>query len=268
MSAIPVAQATPVPTQLVEVVAPSTLQAGYTFMADVGGKHVSVTVPEGGVKEGQRFTVPVPADAAGESTALTGTANNIPRGHWRDGLCDCCSYGPFHPHLWNAWCCPLILMGQVLTRMNMSWLGERNSPNSSSTFTRLVWLVVIYIAVNILFSPPSPVAHVIGEGEDIGVEVIQPPINPITYGIYQAVNFAYGLYALIILVKLRAAIRERYSLPNQTHCGDLAEDVCCSLCCACCTNAQLARHTADYNERRAVCCSNTGLPPAPISLVV
>ena len=31
--------------------------------------------------------------------------------------------------------------------------------------------------------------------------------------------------------------------------------------CSCCTVAQMARHTADYETYAARCCSDTGLPP-------
>jgi len=42
------------------VVAPATLEAGFVFEATVDGIDFSVTVPEGGVVEGQRFQVPYP----------------------------------------------------------------------------------------------------------------------------------------------------------------------------------------------------------------
>ncbi|CAB9531977.1 expressed unknown protein (Partial), partial [Seminavis robusta] len=42
---IPVAQAVPAAdSQLVQVIAPATLDAGYSFMAKVDGKTVSITV--------------------------------------------------------------------------------------------------------------------------------------------------------------------------------------------------------------------------------
>jgi Cys-rich protein (TIGR01571 family) len=223
--------------------------------------------PEGGVKEGQRFVVPVSLPAAmGEATPLTGFSysdDTSPRGLWKDSLCDCLSLGPCHPSLWCAWCCPQILMAQVLTRMNMSWLGERNSSQAASTFKTVVCLVVAYYVLSSLLAPPKPVPRVTGDDDvDINVEWIQPDANPLTYMLYQLVNLAFGLYTLVVMVRLRAAVREKYSLPNQTPCGDTVEDVCCSCFCGCCTVSQLARHTADYHERRALCCSSTGLPPS------
>ena len=32
---------------------------------------------------------------------------NVPVGHWKDGLCDCFTYGPFHNHCCISCFCPL-----------------------------------------------------------------------------------------------------------------------------------------------------------------
>ena len=45
---------------MMEVVAPATLSEGYTFDVDIEGTTTSVTVPKGGVEEGQSFTIPMP----------------------------------------------------------------------------------------------------------------------------------------------------------------------------------------------------------------
>lgn len=211
----------------------------------------------------------------GEATPLTGTYSSFyddsssPRGVWKDGLCDCCSLGPCHASFWCAWCCPQIAMAQVLTRMKMSWLGERNSAQASNTFRMTVCVVIAYYVVSSILAPPKPIPQITGEGDDdlnIQVEWIQPHVNGLQLLLYYMVNIAFGLYSLIVLVKLRAAVRERYSLPNLTPCGDTLEDIFCACCCGCCTVSQLARHTADYHERRAVCCSSTGLPDKPTAM--
>lgn len=55
----------------------------------------------------------------------SGASSNIIIGKsWNDSLFDCFRFGLFHPTLWNALCCPQILMGQVLTRLNMTWFGD------------------------------------------------------------------------------------------------------------------------------------------------
>jgi len=82
------------------------ISQGYTFDAETNGHSFKVTVPIGGVEEGQRFSVPFPATSNDFSGQAVPRAS-VPVGHWKDGLCDCCRLGCVHPVIWNAWCCPL-----------------------------------------------------------------------------------------------------------------------------------------------------------------
>lgn len=99
----PVAVPPTTSTALMQVTAPATLPEGYVFETSLGDRLVQVTVPVGGVEEGQTFTVPLPND-------LESAVHNkihVPVGHWRDGLfCgNLCNYGVCHPHCWTACCC-------------------------------------------------------------------------------------------------------------------------------------------------------------------
>lgn len=67
-------------------------------------------------------------------------------------------------------------------------------------------------------------------------------------------GFLLGLFFLIALIRTRQAVRDHYSIP-----GGCCEDVVCSTCCGCCVIAQMARHTGDYENNEAVCCSDRGL---------
>ena len=129
----------------VQVIAPATLSAGYTFDALYEGKTFTVTVPEGGVVKGQRFIVPFIPPAVAEATPIAKNASliplnppnttgedKIPTGAWRDALCDCCQFGPCHPSLLIACFCRPILVAQLLTRMKMTWLGQRTHFRNSS----------------------------------------------------------------------------------------------------------------------------------------
>jgi len=87
-----------------EVVAPATLSEGYTFEVEIEGNTTTITVPKGGVEEGQKFTIAMPSSAV----LQVGLPRvNVPVGQWRDGLCDCCKYGMCHNHLWTSNCCCL-----------------------------------------------------------------------------------------------------------------------------------------------------------------
>mmetsp|Transcript_34469 Transcript_34469/g.83403 ORF Transcript_34469/g.83403 Transcript_34469/m.83403 type:complete len:311 (+) Transcript_34469:118-1050(+) len=66
--------------ETVKVVAPATLSEGYTFDAVVDGRTVTVTVPTGGVKEGETFEAIVPSVAGGIVATTTKTIVNNPDG--------------------------------------------------------------------------------------------------------------------------------------------------------------------------------------------
>lgn len=69
--------------------------------------------------------------------------------------------------------------------------------------------------------------------------------------------FMYG-FAVFVAQSTRSSIREKFMI-REERCYDL-EDVMCSSTCLPCTVAQMARHTANYDNYEAVCCSKTGLP--------
>ena len=93
------------------VMAPATLPEGYEFETRIGTSRIMVTVPPGGVEEGQMFDVPLPP-------AVTSAGSiRIPVGHWRDSLLGCFNYGPCHPHLWTGLCCALCKSGGQASRL-------------------------------------------------------------------------------------------------------------------------------------------------------
>jgi len=216
---------------LVEVTSPANLAEGYSFRATLGNKSFYVTVPRGGVEEGQTFLAPWP-DFFDDRLILESNDLEIPRGDWRDGLCNCFVNGVCHPVPWNSLCFPLIAIFQVMTRLRISWTGEINC--SGNTFR--IALLLTFISI-ILIS-----------------------IAPLSY-IFEGVSYAYHLslwfYLIYLVTMTRFYARESYSIPSQS-CGDL-EDPCCSIFCTCCTISQIARHTTDYSRYHASCCTKTGL---------
>lgn len=226
--------------------------------------HLSSQQPPGGVTEGQRFVVPLPPDAAkpmATSTPLVGDASGAPRYQWKDGLCDCFRLGCFHPSLLNALFCPQLLMAQVATRMKMTWLGNIVGPESEeykNTWCKVATIVVIYYVITTALSPFKPDVTF----DEYGNMVQDGPDAPLWVQITNnVVGTAFGLYSLVVMIKVRRSVRERYQIQTE-KCG-ACEDCCCVFWCGCCTVSQMARHTADYEQRRAVCCSSTGLPDTP-----
>ena len=78
----------------VQVVAPMDLQEGYQLQVEINGQTQTVTVPAGGVKEGQSFqAAPMGGGAGAAVPTKDGAVHVIPSGKWRDGLCECCTFG-------------------------------------------------------------------------------------------------------------------------------------------------------------------------------
>lgn len=261
------AVATATTATMVEIVAPTSLREGYTVDAVYNGIPFKATVPPGGVEKGQTFVVPFSPDMMTETPVpneFTGlsSGDDAPLYQWKDGICDCCRLGVVHPSFLNACCCPQILMAQVLTRMRMNWLGTPSVEGEwKKTFQRVLTIVVVYFTLSTIFAPPAPDFTVDGK-------IIQnsPPAPVWLVIVSNLINGAFGLYTVIVLMKLRKAVRTRYHIPEQNCPG--MEDFCCSFWCTCCTVAQLARHTANYEDRRAIYCSKTGLPErAPVMIV-
>lgn len=229
---------------LVTVTAPATLDAGFRFEAEFDGAPFLVTVPKGGVIKGQKFEVPF----------IQSTQFSPSYGKWKDDLCNCCSFGPFHPSFLNAMCCPLLLLGQVMTRMEMNFCGLPGSPEQvQNTFKYLLYIWLGYVVVGVFFGPKDTAE----DDDDV------QPINPI-YSLYGSFLM---IYTLVLMYRTRRAIRERYDIPDETTCR-VTNDCCCSFWCGCCTISQMARHTADYDTSPAHYCTKTGVrTAAPVMTV-
>jgi len=244
----------------IRVIAPSNLAPGYQFEAESEGKHYMVTVPEGGVKEGQEFTAkasPIPV-----ITASKGVGGSSGPGSWKDGLCSCLRYGCCHPHLClSFWCMPIAL-AQVMTRMRLNFLAQRGSVSEvAKTFTRVVVITVTYFLTNWLLGMATFAMMgdlVIDENNSYDVTEGKGLMVMILHYVREILYYAFMIYILIALYRTRKAVREQHNIPTQS-CGNY-EDVCCTLFCSFCTTMQLMRQTADYDTYNANCCTETGLP--------
>lgn len=244
--AIPVAVA----TQEVEVVAPATLVEGYEFEAQYEGKTFTVTVPKGGVTKGQKFMATIP-------TKESAVSPDLPLGHWKDGLCDCCMFGCCHPSCCIAAFCQPILWGQIMTRMKLTWLASPGLPAEvAKTFTYISAGYIIWIVLFSFFGQNQVTTTYTDPDTGNTTPFTSFVNNP--FGNF--LNFLYFLFILYIGTKTRYAVRKRYNIPTG-QCGD-CEDLACVWCCSCCTVSQLARATADYETTPPSWCSETGLQRA------
>jgi Cys-rich protein (TIGR01571 family) len=184
---------------------------------------------------------------------------NIPVGAWRDGVCDCCTLGPCHPTVClSVWWFPHIALGQVMTRMRLSWSGDPDGyrPLGLSPFKIMVILTMFYFVVSIF-------VHAVFRSYTTAKYGERPPPIPgwvlLLIGFRSLVGLGIFLYGLIVRIRTRAYIRNKYAIPEMYCTG--CDDCCMSFCCCCCTTAQMLRHTADYDANNASCCSETGLWP-------
>lgn len=186
-------------------------------------------------------------------------ATDAPIGYWKDSLWSCFRLGPCHVSLWNSACCPQILMAQVLTRMHMNWFGESSPENEwRQTFPRMLYLVGCYWFLT-FFLAPATTALVERDKDGNAVLSSTDPAPSIQSKLYNLFSLAFGFYTLIVLAKLRRAVRLRYEIPLTYPVMGQMEDCCLSFWCGCCAVAQIARHTCDYEHQPASCCCTTGL---------
>ena len=227
---------------MVAVVAPSTLQAGYTFNAQVDGKDFVVTVPEGGVTEGQVFQVPYPSASVGTTTIASGGAfagtsagrgvlpqddSDVVKGMWRNNLLDC--FEVFCNGLfWMSLFCNPIIFGQVMERMKLDAFGLKKGKEGTCNIITAVFVVYLVLIL-------------------IGVGMFVWPF--------------WFIFTLIAFSNARYAYRKHYDIkPSLCDCCDgRMDDYCCTFWCGCCTGIQLARHTHDERKYPYNCCSATGL---------
>ncbi|EED90283.1 predicted protein [Thalassiosira pseudonana CCMP1335] len=237
-----------------EVVAPATLPEGYAFEAEVKGETFTVRVPLGGVEEGQKFSVPFSAGSRGYSGAAVPRVS-VPVGHWKFfNLNDVILLIILTISSSTA------LAGQVMSRLKLTWTAnEGTSAQALATFRILLGISIAFVvADNILFLYPS-YFHEMPKDPYNKYENEQYREYVMRFGFCRMVlRVIFNLFAVYVVWKTRAYIREKYSIPARC-CGE-CEDCCCSFWCTCCTIGQMARHTADYETYAAICCNDTGLP--------
>lgn len=227
---------------MVIVEAPSTLPENYTFEAFINGdknRPFVVEVPEGGVKEGEKILTPLP-------TSLQGDRIQAPTGRWKDGLFHCFSLGLCHASLCCAFWCSKISMAQIMTRMQLTWLGEHGQKVATQNTFKVV---VLLFASYTLFSTSLEIASL----------EYTLATTPTTIVAMKAIgSVLFGIWSLYSLCRTRQNIRKQYSIPEERCVG--CEDVCCAIFCSCCTISQMARHTGEYETYPGVILTSTGHP--------
>lgn len=231
------------PGKKVWVIAPANLPGGYRFEAQLDDRKFLATVPPGGVVKGQTFLT--------EYRDLDRIVMSVPVGKWRDGICDCFAAGICHPMLLTTFICPLLSLGQIMTRSRLTWTGSSGPlVETRMTYTSMWIILLSYVALNIVFIalPLTKENPFMTEDDEIDWMEVGPILG---------INVCFMLYSLCTITRARTSIKDKYAIPNGV-CGDV-EDCCCAMLCQPCAICQMGRHTADFDTFRGVCCSSTGL---------
>ena len=209
------------------------------------------------------LVLPSRVDNGGQTTPLSPP----PYGRWNDYLCDCCAYGCCHPSFFNAVFFPRILIAQIMTRMKLNIcaipVNDRTARRTCPTMVLLILLVTIF-----QYTMNCDKAHLKFTDHGIAIDK-HSGCSHWQWKLQWVVPTLFGLYTFIILAKLRRAVRQKYRIPiNRNSCGcsicfccgccSVWEDLCCAFWCSCCTIAQLARQTGDYDKNHAACCTRDG----------
>ena len=138
-------------------------------------------------------------------------------------------------------------MAQVMSRMQLTWLGEPSTLyHTRKTFRVVVALIVSYFVYALAL-----------EFAAIPYADADPPATMAFFKLFG--NLLFSLWALYALCRTRENVRARYSIPEEQCMG--CEDICCAFWCSCCVTAQMLRHTGQYETYPGTCCTPTGHPP-------
>jgi len=149
--------------------------------------------------------------------------------------------------LWCSLCCTQIAFAQVISRMQLNWLGHVGTFYSTQ---RAFLAIVLLVSSYFIYCTALELAALPYDYDT----------TPMVLSILRFVgNLIFTFWSIYALCRTRQNVRARYQIPEQ-HCAG-CEDCCCATFCACCTTAQLLRHTGEYENYPGVCCSKTGHPP-------
>jgi Cys-rich protein (TIGR01571 family) len=119
-----------------------------------------------------------------------------------------------------------VAAGQVISRLRLTWDGRPgNTSQTTGAFKVLFYVVMGYIFARLLLV--LVVTGSMGETAQI-----------VGTFLTDFVNTPFFCLTLLILVKVRIQVREKYGIPAREN-----EDCCCSLFCPCFVAAQMLRHT-------------------------
>jgi Cys-rich protein (TIGR01571 family) len=225
---------------MVSVIAPANLLSGDVFKASFNGELFDVTVPSGGVTQGQIISAPFVNKSRNTASSISSTipvaqksitVGLAPHGQWRNDICGCCDYGCCNPVMCWAWWFSPVALGQVMTRMKLNPGADVSSYGYENTCGIVVGIM-------------------------IGAWVVFAFLAGFLGWFAWLIYLAGSIYFIVIGTKTRIAVRKKYDIE-----GSGFEDCCCFYWCTCCAITQMASHTHDPKMYKPQCCTYDGLPP-------
>mmetsp|Transcript_5819 Transcript_5819/g.14554 ORF Transcript_5819/g.14554 Transcript_5819/m.14554 type:complete len:299 (-) Transcript_5819:304-1200(-) len=289
-----------------QVVAPATLNEGYTFDVDtVDGRTLAVTVPSGGVKEGQTFDaivadpplnppvespaiVAVPVDDSQKMISTTSkTIVNNP-----DGSQTVTEETSF----------PDGRVTKTVTTVAASFVEDASSPPPPAVITGawrhdifscfdvfcngMFWMswCCTYIAMGQLLQRLKLNVCGVPGGDSKKTCMIWTILwcamccvlaltwvirsSNIVVFLYYDMAVTMAILSLFSLTKARYYMRTKWSIPSDCCEGSgCLSDCCCVYWCCCCSIIQMMRHTHDEKADKYSCSSPTGLDAGAAEVV-
>ena len=143
-------------------------------------------------------------------------------------------------------------------RLKLTWRGSEGSIAETTATFRILFISTVIFAItnNVLKYLPLFFVDAYGNPTAEYVDLVSFRL---------LLLLAYWAVTAILVARTRKHIRAKYSIPEEYCKG--SEDCCASCWCYCCAVSQMARHTADYENYAATCCSETGLSPNAPAIV-
>lgn len=197
------------------------MEAGYVLFVECGENKYRIKVPEGGVPEGQVFTV-------------QGKLRSSPiLGGWRDCLFDC-TKPTEDSFCFVSWCCTPLAFACLMEPLKMDCFFRRESNIPKGVVFKFMCLLsavntILYVMAN---QGSFDAGYKQGQTGRYSTQLVEPP-NTVIGNVFTAlVHYTFALY-----VGIRYFTRLKCKVP-----GNLFLDCLAAKFCTCCAALQIFRH--------------------------
>jgi Cys-rich protein (TIGR01571 family) len=283
---------------IIRVIAPATLEEGYTFDVLVDDEPYTVQVPLGGVKEGQEFEVEYNPNQEYQYHRGTSYRKNMERlaeGDDEDGVYVDDEESDIKVKPTRTMSREESQDEQDIQSRQMdeeaterdsktTWFDRNGAPigawrtslcSCCNVFTQSTWWMG-FICTPILVAQIIDRMKLTWTGRPGTKEETALSYNRILLSMIFVLAFfwvpvlgwilVFGFYAIVVVLigsNVRAYMRQKYKIPARLpfRCGQYIDDLFFMLFCGCCSTIQMARHTHDDKDYPGHGCTTTGLGP-------